>query len=243
MNNTDLAFQKAWQRATQSPALKLLNPGVQRLVTRWMARRQGEPRYHTVPLFFGTEMTVVLPEIISEAIYTYGMFDEIVTWVATQAVKPGNVVFDVGAHFGYFSLLFAHLAGGGGKVYSFEPTPSTYEVLARNAGRAANITALNAAAGAEPGQMKIADFGLKHSAWNTLAAESRMPDSLHAVSARHLTVDVTTLDAFAQAQGVMPDFIKIDAENFEHAVIAGATAILERNAPVVLMESGSASVS
>jgi FkbM family methyltransferase len=186
-------------------------------------------------------MTVVLPEIISEAIYTYGLFDEIVTWMALQAVKPGSVVFDVGAHFGYFSLLFAHLAGTNGKVFAFEPTPSTYQVLTRNARRVSNITALNVAAGAIPGQLEIADFGLKHSAWNTLADESRMPRDLHAVSATHIKVEVNTLDAIARAQGVMPDFIKIDAENFEHAVIGGASAVLMQNAPVILMETGSAS--
>ena len=39
-----------------------------------------------------------------------------------REVKPGMVVFDVGANVGFYSLLAAYLAGEGGKVYAFEPS-------------------------------------------------------------------------------------------------------------------------
>jgi protein-L-isoaspartate O-methyltransferase len=70
-------------------------------------------------LFFGRAMTVILPEIISQQIYTYGLFDEIVTGMVLRTVRQGDVVLDIGAHFGYFTLLFAHLAGESGRVVSF----------------------------------------------------------------------------------------------------------------------------
>ncbi len=43
------------------------------------------------------------------------------------------VFFDVGAHFGYYSLLASTLVGKAGAIHAFEPTPSTFEVLRRNA--------------------------------------------------------------------------------------------------------------
>jgi hypothetical protein len=95
--------------------LKLLDPGVGKFIARWLARGNSQTSPRTTRLFFGADMTVVLPEVISEAIYTYGMFDPTVTWMALRSVRAGDTVFDVGAHFGYFALLFAHLAGPRGR--------------------------------------------------------------------------------------------------------------------------------
>jgi FkbM family methyltransferase len=232
-------FTAATLRVTCAPPLKLLDPGPLKFITRWIARTRGLPSPHTARLFFGADMTVVLPEVISEAIYTYGLFDATVTWMALKAVRPGNLVFDVGAHFGYFSLLFAELAGANGRVFAFEPTPSTFAILEENARRSGRIEPVNRAANDTAGEIEIADFGLRYSAWNTLAAESRMPDVLGANTVKHLKVRAVRLDDFARERGVTPDFVKIDAENFEHAVVAGLRGLLDAARPVVLLESGS----
>ena len=175
MTSIEQQFNAAVSRLNRAPALKLLDPGVGKFIARWLARGHSEPSPRTTRLFFGADMTVVLPEVISEAIYTYGMFDPTVTWMALKAVRAGDIVFDVGAHFGYFSLLFAHLAGPQGRVIAFEPTPSTFAILETNARRSDRIEPVNNAAGDVAAEIEIADFGLKYSAWNTLAAESRMP--------------------------------------------------------------------
>ena len=129
-------------------------------------------------------MTVVLPEVISEQIYSYGLFDEIVTGVALRAVREGDVVIDVGAHFGYFTLLFAHLVGESGRVVSFEPTPSTFSVLRNNTAALKNVTPLNMAAGRQSGRLTISDFGLTYCAWNTLSGSSRMPKAVASAATR-----------------------------------------------------------
>lgn len=49
-----------------------------------------------------------------------------------MAVKPGATVLDVGAQFGYFSLLAAKQAGPTGRVFAFEPAPSNFRLLCRN---------------------------------------------------------------------------------------------------------------
>jgi FkbM family methyltransferase len=241
MTAIERQFDAAVSRLARTPALKLLDPGVGKFATRWLARRRPQPSPLTARLFFGADMTVVLPEVISEAIYTYGMFDPTVTWMALKSVRAGDLIFDVGAHFGYFSLLFAHLTGANGRVIAFEPTPSTFAILQANARRSNRIEAVNQAAGDADGEVEIADFGLKYSAWNTLAAESRMPGLLGANACKHLKVPAVRLDAYARARGLIPDFIKIDAENFEHAVVNGLQGLLEQSQPVVLLEAGSES--
>jgi len=49
-----------------------------------------------------------------------------------EIMKPGMVFFDVGAHYGYYSLLGSELVGEKGVVYSFEPIKSTFNILKNN---------------------------------------------------------------------------------------------------------------
>jgi FkbM family methyltransferase len=185
-------------------------------------------------------MTVVLPEVISEAIYTYGLFDETVTWMVLQSVREGSVALDVGAHFGYFTLLLSQLVGPAGHVYAFEPSPSSYEVLASNAGRATNVTPVNRAAGDVTGSTEITDFGLRYSAWNTLASTSRMPEILdRATTARRVNIAKIRLDDYIGEHSLVPGFIKIDAENYEYQVIRGMSRAISRAHPTILLETGS----
>ena len=46
--------------------------------------------------------------------------------------RPGMVAWDVGAHVGFYTLLFAELVGRRGKVYAFEPAPANVELLRRH---------------------------------------------------------------------------------------------------------------
>lgn len=47
-------------------------------------------------------------------------------------VRQGEVTVDVGANIGLFSVFMGHLVGDGGRVYSYEPVPETYELLQDN---------------------------------------------------------------------------------------------------------------
>ena len=85
-------------------------------------------------LVWGDEMTVVYPEIASLGISRYGFFAEGLTRLLLSHLKPGMAFLDVGAQLGYFTMLAAWLVGETGQVHSFEPTPSTFELLNLNAG-------------------------------------------------------------------------------------------------------------
>ncbi len=54
------------------------------------------------------------------------------TQLFKKVINEGDVVVDLGANIGYFSLLAAQLVGARGKVYSFEPEPKNYHYLQRN---------------------------------------------------------------------------------------------------------------
>lgn len=217
---------------------KVFCVGPKRFAVRKWARSLGLRLEREAELFFGGSMTVVLPEVISEQLYTYGLFDEIVTGMVLRVVRQGDIVIDVGAHFGYFTLLCAHLVGESGRLVSFEPTPLTFSVLRKNTADVKHVSALNAAAGRQSGRQRISDFGVTYSAWNTLSGSSRMPGVLAEPKAR-VEVEVICLDDWCERESVWPDVIKIDAENFEAEVIGGLAETLSRCRPRVLMETGS----
>jgi FkbM family methyltransferase len=240
MNSILDKFNRAYGCMYALPFAKLLRPGLHKFLFRYWIDLTRRVTPVDANLFFGGHMRVVLPEVVSRVIYTYGFFDAEVTYLVSRYIKPGDTVLDVGAHFGYVSVLGSHLVGDAGRVYSFEPTPSTFAVLSENAKSRANITALNLGAGQQNSILDIADYGLQYCAWNTMADESRMPMALAGVKANRVKVNVVKLDDYLDENGIVPSFIKIDAENFEADVIAGLANTIQKARPTVLMETGSA---
>ena len=50
----------------------------------------------------------------------------------TSLISPGDVVFDIGANIGLFSLIGSQAVGRNGAVYAFEPAPETYDAMVAN---------------------------------------------------------------------------------------------------------------
>ena len=65
-------------------------------------------------------------------IYKNGFWEKEVTLLMQKFIKEGDVVFDVGANIGYYTLIFANEIGDKGKVYAFEPCPRNIVNLENN---------------------------------------------------------------------------------------------------------------
>lgn len=50
----------------------------------------------------------------------------------TEIIKPGDVIIDVGANSGLYSILYSKLVGNQGKVHAFEPDKATFSLLTEN---------------------------------------------------------------------------------------------------------------
>jgi len=187
--------------------------------------------------FWGRSMFVVLPEVVSSEILRYGYIEEAVVAAMLAHVKPGDVVLDIGAHLGFFSLLAAHLVGPSGRVHALEPVPSTFAMLARNLEGLPNATAHNLAAWSEPTEITINDFGLAHSAFNSVR-RPRLTDAAASTRSRPIKTRAVSLDAFAREHRLRPTFVKIDAESAEGEVLAGMRWLLEEVRPVLCVEVG-----
>jgi FkbM family methyltransferase len=149
-------------------------------------------------------------------------------------VPHDGVVFDVGAHAGQFTKLFAGIARDG-KVFSFEPGGYALSILRR-------VVALHRLRNVEICPMGLSDraetetlhvplkrsgsmgFGLSHFGAETRASVGE-------------TVTLTTIDAFTAARTLARlDFIKADIEGWEMRMLAGGAATIARLRPALLLE-------
>jgi FkbM family methyltransferase len=147
-----------------------------------------------------------------------------------RLLKPGEWAIDVGANVGHYTLRMSEVVGAKGRVISFEPVTSTFEILSATCRFAPfpNVTLINAAASdtcglvglsvPQPGGMP--NFYLAHV--NSGPAEQ---------SALALTVDSLNLSNRVS-------LVKIDAEGHDQAVLRGMKALLQRDRPILIVEFG-----
>lgn len=156
-----------------------------------------------------------------------------------DAVRPGATVFDIGAHIGILSLLAAERAGARGRVFAFEPSPDTLEVLrqhvALNSDGAA-IEVVPAVVSDEKGSVTFFTYGESMAASLSRENVEVLNEQRLTAPATAVTVPAVTIDEFAAEHGAVPEVIKIDVEGAELRVLRGAERTLRDHSPVIFCE-------
>ena len=168
-----------------------------------------------------------------------GYWEMWLTIFFARHLRPGMTVIDVGANFGYYTLLFGALVGSSGHVYAVEPNPEVVAKLRRSVdlnGLASRTTILAAAAGAAD-DSEVTLFAPHGEPKNGTIIPS--PTTVSADLGTVYTVPQVSMDR-ATAAGPRIDFVKIDAEGGEEAVIAGAIRTLRRDKPRLILEFNAA---
>jgi FkbM family methyltransferase len=164
-----------------------------------------------------------------------GCWEMGLTMHVARHVRAGMVAVDVGANFGYYTTLLGALVGEFGHVYAIEPAPATAAMLRRSLalnGFFLNATVIEAAAGAaceETVLLHVPDREPK----NAQIVVSR--EAVAALAGSLHEVRQVQIDALAAQWGRI-DFVKIDAEGAEEAIIAGMQAVLRRDRPHLVLE-------
>ncbi len=189
--------------------------------------------------FFGEPMKVVLPAATD--IYLFGgktHDSEIrLTRFLIKHIKEGSVIADVGAHFGFFSLLGSYLAGAPGKIFSFEPSPFTFRILEENTHFAQNIEPFQVAVGNDNKPVIFYQFPLLYSEYNSSHLPAGKSEKwLQCNEPEKLEISSRSLDSFFDERNIHPDFIKIDVEGAEMSVFHGMKNMMNRHAPIIAME-------
>lgn len=85
--------------------------------------------------------------------FVMGRYEPEKTQAIIENVKDGDVVYDIGAHVGYFTILMSRIVGDKDHIYSFEPRPITHHFLKTHVriNHRSNITITNACVGDKAG--------------------------------------------------------------------------------------------
>ena len=143
-----------------------------------------------------------------------------------QEVKPAQVVYDIGANVGFYSILAAHLAGAKGMVYAVEPLRRNVEFVRRHAeiNQMKNIEVFEAAVSDQSGEAFF-DLGV------SIATG-------HLSETGSVKVPMIRLDDLVLTGDILPaDIIKMDVEGAEHAALVGAEQLIATHRPIIFLDT------
>ncbi|MFC1632333.1 FkbM family methyltransferase [Candidatus Omnitrophota bacterium] len=140
----------------------------------------------------------------------------------TKQIVEGNVVLDIGARVGYYTLIFSRLVGKEGKVFAFEPDPKNFALLQKNvqAKGCRNVVLIRKAVANKTGQANL--YLSEHH-----QGDHRIYDSSD--GRQSIKIESIRLDDFLKGYNHRINFIKIDVQGAEAGVIQGMARLLEEN--------------
>lgn len=149
-----------------------------------------------------------------------------------KIVKEGDVVVDLGANIGYFTLLAAKLVGQKGKVYAFEPEPKNYYYLQKNIklNNYDYVSAFQRAVSDRNGKTKlyICDYDTGHHTINKYNGIKKYSKG-RITKEKSIEIETITLDDFLKGKVNQIDVIKMDVEGAEALALTGMDDILKKN--------------
>jgi len=166
---------------------------------------------------------------LDQTIIDTGIFEDKSTAVVERLVKKNDIVLDIGANIGYYTVIFSRLVSSSGKILAFEPTKYYRDVLNKN-------LAVN-----KVKNCKVYDFGLSNKKQELEIFIGDCSATIHWASdnapAAKEKILLKTLDEFIGENPLKKlDFIKIDVDGHEPSFFEGAWETLERYDPIVLLE-------
>ncbi len=204
---------KDGQRATYNPPLlKLPDPNIM------VKGRHG--------LFIANQHD----SYIGRSLIVYGEYNEAESMLLNQLLRPGDAVMEIGANIGSHTVALCKAVGSQGLVIAVEPQPRIFRVLAATLelNAIANAEIHNIACGAEPGTLhlpvieydKVGNFGGVELS-KEQGAQQIGCVCLDSLMPQHATVRL----------------LKVDVEGMEAEVLRGATALLQRDRPIIYAEN------
>jgi FkbM family methyltransferase len=183
----------------------------------------------------GYEFICNLRDTISREVCFTGYYEPQETALVRSILCSGMSFVDVGANWGYFTLLAASLVGAHGRVLSLEPDPRLFSMLEENINRndLNHVTGLQMAAASQPGTLMLAGYdqdGENFGVSRIVASDDE--------GNRSFQVDADSLDRILERQNLKSvDLMKIDIEGAEVFALPGLEkSLTERRVKRLLLE-------
>ncbi len=150
--------------------------------------------------------------------------------------KEGDIVVDVGAHIGKYTIIASKMVGSTGKVIAIEAHPANCDILKQNIelNKLSNAIALNYAVDSKETMVKLYEPGQEggFTIYNTIMTDR----SKTSRNQKYIEVKSNTLDSLLLENEIKEvNWIKIDVEGAEYEVLKGATNILSSSKDISLL--------
>lgn len=146
-----------------------------------------------------------------------------------ELCRPSMVLYDIGSHYGAFTLAALRYGGADARVVAVDPSPQTNRMLRYNcrlAGGSDRVEIVAAAIGARGGMLRMTSTG-PYAQWFLIAAQDSSGD---------YETPLYTIGQLAERTQRIPTHIKIDVEGFEHEVLQGGADVIRRHRPTLFVE-------
>jgi FkbM family methyltransferase len=153
--------------------------------------------------------------------------------LAAELVRPGDVVWDIGANMGLFTFAAAVAAGEGGHVLALEPDSVLVRLLRRSAAANPGLAQVEVLPVAVADEIGVARFNIARRNRATSHLDGFGTTQAGGVRTTELVPSVT-MDWLA-CRFPVPRVVKIDVEAAELQVLAGAAGVL-RSGPTIICE-------
>ncbi|MEW6157057.1 MAG: FkbM family methyltransferase [Verrucomicrobiota bacterium] len=148
-----------------------------------------------------------------------------------QHCRSGMVFFDIGAHFGLFSMAALRFGGATARAVAVDPSPMAVRMMSvmRRLNGISNWDIIEAAVSDHSGYEPMVSIGVQAAGYFIPAHQAEQSEVMQ--------VQTLTLDELMDRFQAKPTHIKIDVEGFEEAALAGATRLLSiEPAPILFLE-------
>jgi FkbM family methyltransferase len=224
-----------WQRFLYNP-YKYLNAI---LFRAFIYPKRQQEKIIITPLFYNKPIQIALPAA-TDIYLTGGKSHTSEIRLAKYLIlnlTTGQHFLDIGAHYGYFTLLANELVGSTGKIMAFEPSVDSFNLLRENTIVLENISIFQEAVSHKVGELIFYTFPNQYSEYNTSTVEQFEQEAWFAqVVSKKLMVKSTSIDTITSVNDFNPAIIKIDVEGAEYDVIKGGLQFFKKNAPSIVME-------
>jgi FkbM family methyltransferase len=160
------------------------------------------------------------------------------TAIVRHLVSRGDQVIDIGASIGQYTTFLSHCVNSAGVVYSFEPLPPTFELLASNVQKLGlkNVKLFNCAVSDAEGTTVMV---VPQYRWGAECYyDARMAFDNEKVPLREFQVSKRTVDSIFASQKERISFIKCDVNYHELHFVLGALETIRKFSPAMLVEVG-----
>ena len=203
---SDLAIAVGNRLGRNGRAVRIFRPAYSAWLNAAYGRRGLPWRLNGEPLRIHPAVRHLIPQDNERPLFEY----------LRAGIRPGDLVFDIGAFLGTYALFEARWSGPHGRVVAFEPSPFSFSMLGRHLAMNGlgpdRVDARHAAVAASVGRQTLVAFE-EEPYRNHLAANG---------TSGQVSVNVLTVDTMCSELGRVPDWIRMDVQGLEFDVLQGA---------------------